>query len=389
MTDYYAALQLARSASQEEIKKAYRKNALKYHPDRNPGDKEAEKQFKKISEAYEVLSDEKKRQLYDQYGADAVQGAAGMGGGGGHPGGFSSMEEALRTFMGAFGGGGGGGGRESVFGSFFGTDTEESGVSAGASKKMNLSISFDEAVRGTEKEVSLTNYVNCSSCHGSGAASPSHIKRCASCRGTGQVVQSHGFFNMAAPCPHCQGRGKTITQVCAKCHGQGRTKEKRTITIKVPPGVDTGMRLRMGGYGDAGEGGGPAGDLYVFITVEPHSLFEREGDDVLVELPLTFTEAALGTKKELPTPYGTTCRITIAEGTQTGKVLRVKGEGLPNVHNRVKGDLLVRLTVETPVSLNSEQAELLRKFATLESDHNSPRKRGFFDKIKGFFSSGS
>jgi molecular chaperone DnaJ len=386
MTDYYEALQVSRGATQEEIKKAYRKNALKYHPDRNPGDKEAEKNFKNISEAYEVLSDEKKRQIYDQYGADALKGGAGMGGPGGHAG-FSSMEEALRTFMGAFGGGSGGA-RESVFNSFFGMDSEggDEGGQVGASKKMNLSISFEEAIRGTEKEASLTNYVNCSKCEGSGAASPSHIKRCATCRGTGQVHQSHGFFNMATVCHSCHGRGKTITESCSACRGQGRVKEKRTIKIKIPPGVDTGMRLRMSGYGDAGEGGGPPGDLYVFISVEPHSLFQREGDDVLVELPLTFSEAALGTKKELPTPHGTTCRVTVSEGTQSNKVLRVKGEGVPNVHSRSRGDMLVRLIVETPVNLNEAQRDLLRQFSEMEKEQNSPRKRNFFDKVKGFFS---
>lgn len=384
MTDYYEALEVSRGATQEEIKKAYRKSALKYHPDRNPGDKEAEKRFKNISEAYEVLSDDKKRQIYDQYGADALKG--GMGGPGGGHAGFSSMEEALRTFMGAFGGGGGS--RESVFNSFFGMDSEggDEGGQVGASKKMNLSISFEEAIRGTEKEASLSSYVNCSKCDGSGAASPSHIKRCATCRGTGQVHQSHGFFNMATVCHSCHGRGKTITEVCSACRGQGRVKEKRTITIKIPPGVDTGMRLRMSGYGDVGEGGGPPGDLYVFISVEPHSLFQREGDDVLVELPLTFSEAALGTKKELPTPHGTTCRITVSEGTQSNKVLRVKGEGVPNVHSRGKGDMLVRLIVETPVNLSEAQREILRQFAEMEKEQNSPRKRNFFDKVKGFFS---
>lgn len=385
MTDYYETLQVSRGATQEEIKKAYRKSALKHHPDRNPGSKEAEKNFKNISEAYEVLSDEKKRQIYDQYGADALKGGAGMGGNGGNAD-FSSMEEALRTFMGAFGGGGGA--RGSSFHSFFGMESEGEGAEgqAGASKKMHLTISFEEAIRGTEKEASLSNYVSCSQCEGSGAASSSHVKRCTTCRGTGQVHQSHGFFNMATVCHSCHGKGKIVTEPCSACRGQGRVKEKRTIKIKVPPGVDNGMRLRMSGYGDAGEGGGPAGDLYVFISVEPHALFQREGDDVCVELPLTFSEAALGTKKELPTPHGTTCRITVSEGTQNNKVLRVKGEGAPNVHSRSKGDMLVRLIVETPVHLNEAQKDLLRQFAEMEKEQNSPGKRNFFDKVKSFFS---
>lgn len=383
MSDYYEILGLSRSATQEEIKKAYRKNALKYHPDRNPGDSAAEKNFKEISEAYEVLSDEKKRQIYDQYGADALKGA-GMGGPGGHAG-FSSMEEALRTFMGAFGGGGGG---ESIFDSFFGFGPEgDEGERQGASKKMNLSISFEEAMKGVEKEVALNNYATCSQCEGSGAASSSSVKKCPRCKGSGQVHQTRGFFSMTSVCPQCYGKGKTITDPCSECHGDGRVKKKQHVKIKVPAGVDTGMRLRMSGYGDAGEGGGPPGDLYVFISVEPHSVFQREGDDILVELPLSFSEAALGCKKELPTPHGSSCRISIPEGTQSGKVLRVKSEGAPNVHGRGRGDMLVKVSVETPIHLNDKQKELLRQFGELEKDQNSPRKRSFFDKLKLFFSS--
>jgi molecular chaperone DnaJ len=384
MSDYYETLGLSRASTPDEIKKAYRKSALKYHPDRNPGDAQAEKKFKEISEAYEVLSDEKKRQIYDQYGADALKGA-GMGGPGGGHAGFSSMEEALRTFMGAFGGGGGGG--ESIFDSFFGFEPESGeGERQGASKKMNLSISFEEAIKGVEKEAAITNYVACGKCDGSGAASSSSIKKCTRCRGSGQIHQTRGFFSMTSACPQCYGKGKTITDPCSECLGEGRLKSKQHIKIKVPPGVDTGMRLRMGGYGDAGEGGGPAGDLYVFITVEPHSVFEREGDDVFVELPLSFSEAALGCKKELPTPHGGSCRISIPEGTQHGKTFRVKGEGSPNVHGRGKGDMLVKVSVETPVSLSDKQKELMRQFGELEKEQNSPRKRSFFDKIKVFFS---
>lgn len=384
MSNYYEVLGLARSATSDEIKKAYRKNALKYHPDRNPGDAEAEKKFKEISEAYEVLSDEKKRQIYDQYGADALKGAGGMGGPGGHAG-FSSMEEALRTFMGAFGGGGGGG--ESIFDSFFGFESGgEEGERQGASKKMNLSISFEEAMQGVEKEVALNNYAPCSQCEGSGAASPSSVKKCSRCRGSGQIHQSRGFFSMTSVCPQCYGKGKTITDPCSECRGDGRVKKKQHIKIKVPPGVDTGMRLRMSGYGDAGEGGGPSGDLYVFISVEPHSVFQRDGDDILVELPLSFSEAALGCKKELPTAHGSSCRISIPEGVQSGKVLRVKNEGAPNVHGRGRGDMLVKVIVETPINLNEKQKELLRQFGELEKEQNSPRKRSFLDKIKVFFS---
>lgn len=382
MTDFYKTLGIQRGATQDEIKKAYRKNAIKYHPDKNQGDPKAEAKFKEISEAYEVLSDEKKRQIYDQYGADALKGAAGMGGG---HGGFSSMEEALRTFMGAFGGGGGG--SESIFESMFGMGSEGGdSVRQGASKKMNLTVSFEEAVRGVEKEVALSTYQTCDTCHGDGASSPDKIKRCSRCQGSGQVHQSRGFFSMATTCSQCHGRGKVITEACKTCHGEGRVKEKQRVKIKVPAGIDNGMRLRMSGYGDAGEGGGPPGDLYVFITVEPHEVFERDGDDVILEVPINFTEAALGCKKEIPSPLGKSCRITIAEGTQSGKVLRVKGEGIPNVHGQGTGDLLTKIIVETPVRLTEKQKELLQEFGELEKENNSPRKQGFLDKIKCFFS---
>jgi molecular chaperone DnaJ len=251
---------------------------------------------------------------------------------------------------------------------------------------MNLSISFEEAIRGTEKEVSLNNYVTCAKCDGSGAASSGGIKRCTRCQGAGQIHQSRGFFSMASVCPQCHGKGKMVTDPCSDCHGDGRIKKKQHVKIKVPAGVDTGMRMRMSGYGDAGAGGGPTGDLYVFISVESHPIFQREGDDVFIELPLNFSDAALGCKKELPTPSGGSCRITVPEGTQNGKTLRVKGEGSVNVHGKGKGDMIVRVIVETPVNLNEKQKELLQQFAELEKEQNSPRKRSFLDKIKVFFS---
>ena len=381
MSDYYKVLGISKDASQDEIKKAYRKSAVKYHPDKNGGDPSAEKKFKEISEAYEVLSDEKKRQIYDQYGADALNGAAGMGGGAG---GFSSMEEALRTFMGAFGGGQGGGG--GGFESFFGFEgQEDNGQRQGASKKMQVTISFEEAVKGVEKEASITNYALCSKCDGSGAASASAIKKCTRCHGSGQVHQSRGFFSMASVCSTCHGAGKMVTDPCTECRGAGRLKKKQQITIKIPAGIDNGMRLRLAGHGDAGEGGGPAGDLYVYVSVEPHHFFQRQGDDVFVELPIGFTEAALGCKKEIPTPLGETARINIPEGTQTDKVLRVKGEGMANVRGHGKGDLLIKVIVETPVRLTDDQKELLKSFAALEKEQNSPRKKNFFDKIKSLF----
>lgn len=386
MQDYYDLLSISRSASPEEIKKAYRKKALECHPDRHPNDPKAEATFKRVSEAYEVLSDENKRRIYDQYGEEGLKGA-GMGGGGGFPGGgFSSMEEALRTFMGAFGGGGGGGG-ETIFDSFFGgggggfAEQEES--RRGASKKMTLKVSFEEAANGIEKEMTIHNFATCKTCNGSGAKSKQGIKTCATCQGKGQVIQSRGFFSMASVCPHCNGAGLTITDPCKDCKGQGRTKEKQKIAIRIPPGVDTGMRLKMNGYGDAGAQGAPAGDLYVYIEVEPHSFFSREGDDVFLELPLTFVEASLGCKKEVPTPLGDSHKVSIPEGTQSGQILRVSGKGLRNVHGQGKGDLLLRILVETPTRLTSKQKELLKSFEEGQTAENHPKRKSFFEKVKG------
>jgi len=388
MPDFYSTLGVARGASPEEIKKAYRKKALECHPDRNQGNPKAAETFKQVSEAYEVLSDENRRRVYDQYGEEGLRGA-GMGGGGGFPGGggggFSSMEEALRTFMGAFGGGGGGG--ESPFDFFGGGQQEEpGGARKGTSKKITVRISFEEAAKGTEKEVAITNYVACAACRGLGAKSKNGIKTCSTCQGQGQVYQNRGFFSMSSTCPHCGGTGQMITDPCKTCSGAGRTKEKKHIKIKIPAGVDNGMRLKMSGHGDAGVSGGPSGDLFVDIEVEAHEAFQREGDDVYLDLPVTLAEAALGTKKTVPTPLGESCRLQVPEGTQNGKLLRVSGKGFPNVHGQGHGDLLIRISVETPVKLSEKQKELLRSFEALETPQNHPRKKTFFDKMKVFFS---
>jgi molecular chaperone DnaJ len=391
MVDYYEVLELKKNATPDEIKKAYRQKALKYHPDKNPGDKTAEGKFKEISEAYEVLSDEKKRQIYDRHGKAGLDGAAGMHGGQG----FSSMEEALRTFMGAFGGGGGGGGGESIFDNLFGGGGfggghsggggRQSGRQQGASKRVNITVSFEEAARGVDKELAITNYVTCKTCRGKRSTSPQGVKRCTKCGGAGQVMEQRGFFTMSMACPQCHGEGQTITDPCKDCHGEGVVKEKQHVKVHIPGGVDSGMRLKMSGYGDAGQGGGPAGDLYVFIEVERHQVFEREGDDILLDLPISFTEAALGTKKEVPSVFNHTCRLTIPEGTQNGKVFRIKGEGMPNVHGHGKGDLLVKIFVETPTKLSQAQIDLLKQFSVLESPANMPKGKGFLDKIKGLF----
>ncbi len=382
MADYYEILGIPRTATADEIKKAYRKKALQFHPDKNPGDQEAEKKFKNVSEAYECLSDQQKREIYDRYGKDAVNGAAGMGAGAGHPGGFSSMDEAMRTFMGAFGGMGGGG---SIFDSFFGGAEAQTHTHQGSDKKATIRLSFEEAARGVEKEFSIAAFMPCATCNGSGAAAGSSPKQCSRCSGAGQVFQTRGFFSMASICPACHGEGRTISDPCKDCRGDGRTKDKRKVKVSIPAGVDDGMRLRMSGYGDAGAMGGPAGDLYITIHVDAHPVFVRKGDDLLMELPISFADAALGCTREIPSLHGHT-KVVIPEGTQSQKVIRVKAEGMPNVHGRGRGDILVTVLVETPTKLTERQKELLKEFGELESANNFPQKQSFMEKLRSFFS---
>lgn len=378
MTDYYQTLGVAKGASATDIKKAYRKLALKFHPDKNPDSKDAEEKFKEISEAYEVLSDEKKRQIYDQYGKEGLGGA---GFSGGHD--FSSMDEALRTFMGAFGGMGG----DSIFDSFFGGSSgENSSVRPGASKKASLRLTLEEAAKGCNKEINIYNYHACSDCQGSGAKDKNSVKTCQQCGGNGQVFQTRGFFSMSSTCPACRGEGKIITDPCQSCQGNGRIKKKQKVDVPIPAGVEDGMRLKMSGKGDAGISGGPPGDLYIFIELEPHDVFMRDGDDVILEMPVSLSEAALGCKKDIPTLHGEMNRITVPAGTQSGKLLRVKGKGFPNVHYHGTGDLIVRVVVETPVNLSKKQKELLEAFQELEGESNNPRKQSFWSKVKVFFS---
>lgn len=381
MKDFYATLGVSKDATQDDIKKAYRKKALESHPDRNPNNPKAEAQFKSISEAYEVLGDETKRRMYDQYGEDGLRGAG--PGGGFQGGGFSSMDEALRTFMGAFGGGGG-----SPFDSFFGGGSggdDSNDPRRGASKKTTIRISFEEAAKGTEKELHITNLVNCAECRGLGAKSKNGIKTCGTCQGKGQLYQNRGFFSMSSTCPHCSGAGQVITDPCRTCGGAGRIKEKQKTKIRIPAGVDNGMSLKITSHGDEGQNGGPKGDLFVHIEVEPHEVFQREGDDVYLDLPITFSEAALGCKKEVPTPLKESCRLQIPEGTQSGKLFRVNGKGFPNVHKHGTGDLLVRVSVETPLKLSDKQKALLQSFQELETPSNQPKKKTFTEKLRDFF----
>ncbi len=374
MADYYETLGISRDAGPDEVKKAYRKQALKYHPDKNAGDPEAEKQFKEISQAYEVLSDPQKRELYDRYGEEGVMAGAGAAGAG-----YGSMDEALRTFMGAFGGGG----LDSIFDTFFGGGGGQMMGRPGASKKVTLDLAFEEAARGLDKEITLSNLALCKTCDGSGAARPEAVQMCQQCGGAGQVVQSRGFFSMSTVCPTCRGEGKIITETCGTCRGRGRNKEKQKVKIHIPAGVDDGMRLKMTGKGDAGESGGPPGDLYVFLRVADHALFKRQGDDLHLELPVGFAEAALGSVKEIPT-LDKTAKITIPEGTQGGKTLRIKAGGMPNVHGQGRGDLMVHIQVETPTGLTDRQRELLKEFGELEGAAQHPKKKSFKAKVKTF-----
>lgn len=377
--DYYATLGVSKTASQDEIKKAYRKLAVQYHPDKNQGNKEAEQKFRLISEAYEVLSDPQKRDAYDRFGPDAVNGSAGFGGGY-----HSSMEDALHTFMSAFGGGKGSG---SIFETFFGFESPTGKQPAqGGNKQVKLTLSFEEAAKGVEKKVLISLLVECEQCHGSGAATAADIKTCAQCKGSGQIHQSRGFFSMAMPCHVCHGEGKYVANPCKECGGKGSNKTKKEISVRVPAGVDSGMKLRVGGAGDAGLNGGPPGDLYVLLTVQPHKVFSRQGDDLLIDLTVSFVEATLGAKREVPTLFGAPHLLSIPEGTQSGTVLKVKGEGFPNVHSKARGNLLVKVIAETPVHLTEKQKALLAEFQELEGPHNNPKKRSFLDQLASFFS---
>lgn len=316
--------------------------------------------------------------MYDRYGQEGLKGFA--GGTHAHAG-FASMEEALRTFMGAFHG-------DNIFEGMFGQGgggpDGHSREQQGASKRVNLTITFEEAVKGCDKELVVTSYVVCDTCHGKRSASPQGVKRCTRCGGAGQIFEQRGFFSMSMACPQCHGEGQMVTDPCRTCAGEGRVKTKRHVHVKIPAGIDSGMRLRLAGYGDVGVGGGHPGDLYVYVNVESHEFFERQGNDILLDLPLTIAEAALGCKKEVPSFQNTVSRITIPEGTQTGKQFRIKGEGFPNVHGSGRGDLILRMVVETPSRLTERQRQLLQEFASLEDPANFPKRKGFFDKLKAF-----
>ena len=363
--DYYEVLGLNRDASDDEIKKAYRKLAMKHHPDRNPDNPKAEEHFKEAKEAYEVLSDAQKRAAYDQYGHAAAE--SGMGGAGAAGFDFSDI------FGDIFGGGRAGGGRSSA--------------QRGADLRYNLEITLEQAARGTETQIRVPTMSECETCHGSGAKAGTTPITCTTCGGHGQVRMQQGFFSIQQTCPRCHGSGKIVSSPCGSCHGAGRIKQHKTLSVKIPAGVDNDDRIRLSGEGEAGVNGGPTGDLYVVIHTKAHSVFQRDHNDLHCEMPISFATAALGGEIEIPTLDGS-ARIKIPAETQSGKVFRLRGKGIKGVRSTTYGDLHCHVMVETPVNLTDRQKELLRELETInatDSARHSPRAKSWMNKVKEFF----
>ena len=375
--DYYEILGLNRDASDDDIKKAYRKLAMKFHPDRNPDNPKAEEHFKEGKEAYEILSDAKKRAAYDQYGHAGVDPQAGMGQGFGGAGAGGFADAFSDIFGDIFGGGrgGGGGGR--------------SGVYRGADLRYNLEISLEDAARGTETRIRIPTMAECAPCNGSGARKGSEPKTCPTCGGHGQVRMQQGFFSIQQTCPKCHGTGRYIPDPCPSCHGVGRVKEHKTLSVKIPAGIDEGDRIRLSGEGEHGVGGGPSGDLYVQVHLKPHAVFQRNHDDLHCEMPVSFSTAALGGELEIPTLDGV-ARLKVPAETQSGKVFRLRGKGIKGVRSASHGDLMCHVVVETPVNLTERQRELLREFDQISSanaQRHNPKAQSWMDKVRDFFGS--
>jgi molecular chaperone DnaJ len=366
--DYYEILGVQRNASEEELKKAYRRCAMKHHPDRNPGDPEALAKFKECKEAYEVLSDGGKRRMYDQHGHAAFE--HGMGGGNAGPG-FHDVGDIFGD----------------IFGNIFGGGGARQAPRRGADVGYVMELDLEEAVAGVDKRIELPTLSACAACSGSGSED-GRIETCSTCHGRGQVRMQRGIFAMQQPCPHCAGRGQVIVNPCKACHGSGRVEDEKTLEVKVPAGVDSGDRIRLAGEGEAGPAGAPPGDLYVEVRVRPHELFERDGDDLHCEVPIRISQAALGDSVRVPT-LGGEAEIRIPAETQSGKVFRLRDKGVKSVRSRAPGDLYCKVVVETPVNLTSEQRELLEQFeATFVGDgarRHSPKSSTFLDGVKGFW----
>jgi molecular chaperone DnaJ len=366
--DYYEVLGVARDASDDDLKKAYRRAAMKHHPDRNPGDKAAEEAFKECKEAYETLSDASRRRIYDQHGHAAFE--HGMGGGGGA--GYADMGDIFGDIFGNIFGGAGGGAR---------------GPRRGADIGYVMELGLEDAVRGVEKQIEVPTLDECEACDGTGS-SDGKLETCGTCQGRGQVRFQRGIFSMQQGCPHCNGRGKTIASPCGECHGHGRVERTKTLQVKIPAGVDSGDRIRLAGEGEAGPAGAPPGDLYVDIRVREHEIFQRDGDDLHCEIPIRISQAALGDSIRVPT-LGGEVELRIPPETQTGRTFRLRDRGVRSVRSRAAGDLYCRVVVETPINLTPEQRELLERFeATFSGDgarRHSPRSSTFIDGVKGFW----
>ena len=368
-SDFYETLSVERDSGADEIKKAYRKLAMKYHPDRNPGDKKAEKNFKDVNEAYEVLKDNDKRAAYDRFGHAAFEQGGGPGGFGGGASGFGS------GFADIF---------DEMFGDFGGTRRgSQQRPGKGADLRYNMEISLEDAFKGKQKEIRVPTSVACGPCNGSGTASSSGPAACPTCQGHGRVRSQSGFFTVERACPSCQGTGEVINDPCKNCGGEGRVHKEKTLSVNIPPGVEEGTRIRLSGEGEAGLRGAPAGDLYIFLQLQPHRLFQREAADIYCRVPIPMTRATLGGSIEMPTVDGTIARISIPAGTPTGHQFRLKGKGMSVLRSKARGDMFVQANVETPQNLTKRQKELLKEFENEGSDEKqSPESHGFFSKVK-------
>ncbi len=371
--DYYELLGASKNADERELKSAFRKMAMKHHPDRNPDDAGAEAKFKEINEAYEVLKDPQKRAAYDQYGHAAFeQGGGGFGGGAG---GFSDIfEDIFGEMMGGGAGRRGGGARSS-------------GRERGADLRYNMEVSLEDAFNGKSAEISVPTAVGCETCSGSGAKPGSSPVTCNTCGGVGRVRASQGFFSVERTCPECQGRGEVISDPCSDCHGQGRVTKERTLSVDIPAGIEDGVRIRLGGEGEAGARGGPPGDLYIFLSIKSHEFFQRDGADLFCKIPISMATAALGGQFEVACLDSTKSRVKVPEGTQTGKQFRLRGKGMPIMRSSDFGDLYIQVVTETPQNLSKRQRELLEEFEEISSKENNPESEGFFKRMKSFLDS--